>query len=123
MAKGRKTGGRQKGVRNHRTEAQAAAIEASGLTPLEYMLSVLRDSGQDYEVRLEAAKSAAPYVHPRLANVELSGSKDKPLEVKVVRYSTTEPVGSATLSAKAVGGFGERLQESGSSLASPQRQG
>ena len=43
MAKGKKTGGRQKGVRNKRTEAQSAAIENSGLTPLEYMLSVLRD--------------------------------------------------------------------------------
>lgn len=87
MAKGLKTGGRQKGSRNKRTEAQAAAIENSGLTPLDYMLTVLRDPKQDIDLRMEAARSAAPYVHPKLANIELTGKDGKPLEVKIVRFS------------------------------------
>jgi len=33
------------------------------------MLSIMRDESQPREVRLDAAKSAAPYVHPRLASV------------------------------------------------------
>src|SRR5262245_15567308 len=44
LPKGHKTGGRQKGTPNTATAAKAAAIEASGLTPLDYMLSVLRST-------------------------------------------------------------------------------
>lgn len=40
---------------------------AAGITPLEYMLSILRDEQADKSQRFEAAKAAAPYVHPRLA--------------------------------------------------------
>ena len=46
---------------------------ASGLTPLEYLLSVLRDESQDERVRLDAAKAAAPYCHNRLSSTEVSG--------------------------------------------------
>ena len=48
-------------------------MAASGLTPLEYMLSVMRDAGADESKRLDAAKAAAPYVHARLTSVEHSG--------------------------------------------------
>jgi len=41
-------------------------IAASGLTPLEFMLSVMRDEQADTATRLDAAVKAAPYVHPRL---------------------------------------------------------
>ena len=46
---------------------KTAAIEASGLTPLDYMLSVLRDEKADARRRDDMAKAAAPYVHPRMA--------------------------------------------------------
>src|SRR5262249_7837735 len=45
---------------------------ASGLTPLEYMVAVLRDPNLEPHVRLEAATKAAPYVHPRLSNVAMT---------------------------------------------------
>lgn len=73
MAAGQKTGGRVAGVPNKATQARQAAIAASGLTPLDYMLKLLRDESQPGDVRLDAAKAAAPYVHPRLAAVEMSG--------------------------------------------------
>ena len=38
-----KTGGRQKGVANKRTRDFHAAVGEAGVTPLEYMLAVLRD--------------------------------------------------------------------------------
>ena len=41
-------------------------IAFAGLTPLEFMLRVMRDEGADEAKRLDAAKAAAPYVHPRL---------------------------------------------------------
>jgi hypothetical protein len=70
MAKGLKTGGRTKGVPNRATARKAAEIEATGLTPLDYLLSLMRDEANEVAVRLAAAKDAAPYVHPRLSSVE-----------------------------------------------------
>jgi hypothetical protein len=74
MAKGKKTGGRQKGVPNRATAAKVAEIAASGLTPLDYMLT--RDEEEDPRRRDDMAKASAPYVHPRLAAVGHSGTMD-----------------------------------------------
>ena len=82
MAKGRKTGGgSRKGRPNLATAEKAAAIAASGLTPLDYMLRVLRDENNEPAVRLDAAKAAAPYVHPKLAQIEHSGKDGGPIPV------------------------------------------
>lgn len=90
MAKGAKTGGRQKGSRNKRTEAQRVAVIASGLSPLDYLLSVMRAEGEDVDSRLEAAKAAAPYVHPKLANIELTGADKGPIQIKIVRFTGSD---------------------------------
>lgn len=74
MAQGVKTGGRTKGTPNKATAAKAAEVAASGLTPLDYMLTVLRDEANPPDVRLDAASKAAPYVHPKLAAIEHSGT-------------------------------------------------
>jgi hypothetical protein len=69
MALGRKTGGRKKGIRNKRsvaTERAVAEAVSGNLTPLQYILSVMRDPTVDPKRRDEMAKAAAPYVHPRL---------------------------------------------------------
>lgn len=70
MAKGRKTGGRTKGTPNKTNAQREAEIKASGLTPLEFMLSRLRDESAPEEVRQWAAEKAAPYVHPKLSNID-----------------------------------------------------
>ena len=80
MAAGKKSGGRVKGVPNKATAAKAAEVAASGLTPLDYMLAVLRDAGNPADMRLDAANKAAPYVHPRLAAIEHSGGMAFSLE-------------------------------------------
>jgi hypothetical protein len=64
-----KTGGRQKGTPNRATAARAAEIAASGLTPLQFMLQVLRDTKRTHAERYKAAVDAAPYVHPKFASV------------------------------------------------------
>lgn len=76
--------GRKKGGKNSKTAEIAQKAAKQGITPLEYMLSVLRDPIPDdadpavkvamVGMRFEAAKAAAPYIHPRLAAVELSGA-------------------------------------------------
>jgi hypothetical protein len=83
----RPNAGRRKGVRNKLTTTRAEIIAKaanSGLTPLEFMLEVLRDETKPFKDRFDAACHAAPYVHPRLAAVEHSGNEDKPLAIEVV---------------------------------------
>lgn len=81
MAAGKKTGGRKKGVRNKANATREAAVKASGLTPLDFMLDIMRDEDTEPHARLAAAKAAAPYIHPKLTAVELSGPDGKPIEV------------------------------------------
>lgn len=92
MAKGgpREGAGRKPGVPNKRTAEIAAAVEASGLTPLDYMLFILRDVGADTEKRMWAAEKAAPYVHAKLASVEMSGKDGGPVEL-VTRIELVGP--------------------------------
>lgn len=92
MARGgkREGAGRKKGVPNQKTRERLEAICREGLTPLEYMLQVLRDENETPARRDEMAKAAAPYVHPKLSATTLSGDQDKPLipsriEVVVVK--------------------------------------
>lgn len=70
----RKGAGRPKGAITKKTrELQEKALEG-GLTPLEYMLQVLRDKEESSERRMWASEKAAPYVHARLQAVEHSGN-------------------------------------------------
>ena len=81
MAAGKKTGGRVKGVPNKATAAKAKAVAESGLTPLDYMLTVMRDDKADLARRDEMAKAAAPYVHNRLAAIAHTGPEGGPMSV------------------------------------------
>jgi hypothetical protein len=86
MAAGKKTGGRQKGVPNRASAAKAKAIAESGLTPLDFLLDLMRN-GDDAAQRLDAAKAAAPYVHPKLAAIEHTGKDGAPIQAEVrVRF-------------------------------------
>lgn len=78
-----KTGGRVKGVPNKVTAAKLEAVAASGLTPMDFMLQVMRDETNELDCRLDAAKSVAPYVHPKLAPIDATdgGSQKYRLEV------------------------------------------
>jgi hypothetical protein len=93
MALGRKTGGRQKGARNRATaEARAAAI-ATGILPLDHMLSVMRDARAEPKRRDAMAIAAAPYLHSKLSMVEAkearpnepAGAEEYGIRVQFVR--------------------------------------
>jgi hypothetical protein len=47
-------------------------VALSDLTPLEFMLGVLRDASREDAERMQAAIQAAPYVHPRLASSQVT---------------------------------------------------
>ena len=82
MARGgsRAGAGRKAGSANVRTREIADKAAADGITPLEYLLSLLRKPypkdadantlAQYDAMKLDAAKAAAPYIHPRLANID-----------------------------------------------------
>lgn len=73
--------GRKKGVPNKRTAEVQRQVEESGITPLEFMLRIMRTEPGEIkdqrvlqsmmEMRFEAAKAAAPYVHARLSSIDL----------------------------------------------------
>lgn len=73
--------GRKAGAPNKASASRQAEIAASGLTPLDYMLDLLRNEDADSKDRMWAAEKSAPYVHPRLAAIEHSGDPDKPVAV------------------------------------------
>lgn len=81
--------GRRKGTENKRTVAAreaADAIIAAGLTPLEVMLTAMRNKYEagDETGAANIAKDAAPYVHPKLAQIEHSGRDGGPIPVQLV---------------------------------------
>lgn len=73
MARGgrREGAGRKPGSPNQRTSDTARKAAAAGLTPVEFLLRVMRNSKAPMPMRVDAAKAAAPYVHPRLSAILL----------------------------------------------------
>lgn len=63
--------GRKPGSPNKKTAEVQRQVAESGITPLEYLLTVMRTSG-DERMRMSAAQAAAPYVHAKLSNIELN---------------------------------------------------
>lgn len=55
------------------------------------MLKLMRDSALDRDTRLDAAKAAAPYVHPKLNAVEFTGPNGGPVQVEEVRRTIVDP--------------------------------
>ena len=68
---------RTKGALNKRTRAalhavQTGEIGGDGVSPIEYLLKVVRDSEKPDAIRIEAAKAVAPYLQPKLCAVDLT---------------------------------------------------
>lgn len=99
MARGgqRQGAGRKAGSPNKATAERQAEVEASGLTPLDFMLAMLRDEDAGMANRMWAAEKAAPYVHAKLASVEHKGDLNVTTRTKEER----DAVVSAALRADA----------------------
>ena len=70
--------GRKPGSPNRRNAEVIATALAEGITPVEFMLEILRDKDADQKRREWAAEKAAPYVHPRPAPLERTVEIDLP---------------------------------------------
>ena len=82
--------GRPRGTPNKASAKREAEIKASGLTPLDYMLDILRDENASTEDRKWAAQHAAVYVHPRLAQQQFKGPDGGAITVQIVRFTDIE---------------------------------
>jgi hypothetical protein len=82
-----RSGCKQGGITQKTREIAERSI-AEGLSPLQYMLAVMRDEQADVRRRDEMAKAAAPYVHPRMAPAQ-PGHPDPdfvPLHERIKEY-------------------------------------
>ena len=69
----RKGAGRPAGAVTKKTREVADKAAAEGLTPLEYLLDVMRDINREPRDRMAAATAAAPYVHAKLSAMTVAG--------------------------------------------------
>ena len=92
MARGgsRPGAGRRKGTPNKASAARQKRVAATGITPLDYMLSVMRDGKADAGRRDDMAKAAAPYVHPKLASMQHSGPNGGPIQTVDLTNASNE---------------------------------
>jgi hypothetical protein len=98
--KRRKTGGRKKGTPN-KPKTDRVEMAASGMLPLDYMLSVMRDPKASDERRDAMAARAAPYCHARCQTVELTDQGARPevngptqINIHFVEPNQPLPIGS-----------------------------
>lgn len=63
--------GRRAGKPNRLTQESVQYAKDTGELPLAYLLRVMRDETAEPQRRLDAAKAAAPYVHPKLSAVQV----------------------------------------------------
>lgn len=84
---GRRSGaGRKKGTLSRKTTELAEQAIARGVSPLEVMLKAMTvhyDAGE-YDAAAAVAHLAAPYVHPRLSAMQVSGGTEVNVNVTVV---------------------------------------
>lgn len=74
----RQGAGRKKGIANRLTTQAHEKAKAEGIMPLDYLLGVMRNSGDD-RMRMAAAMAAAPYLHAKLSSIEVSGVGGGPI--------------------------------------------
>ena len=73
----REGAGRKPGSLNRRSKEAAEQAKREGITPLDYMLKIMRDESSDLDRRDDMAKACAPYIHPRLQSTTVKGTGDE----------------------------------------------
>ena len=69
--------GGQQGPHGYQGRYAPREEEDPNITPVEFMLKQMRDPNLSLETRMDAAKSAAPYVHAKLAALPVQGDGNK----------------------------------------------
>ncbi len=90
--RGRK-GGRKKGTPNKASAKREAEVAKSGKTPLQFLLDRMRNTKAKMAERIECAKAAAVYVHPKLQATTMQHTGE--IRVVEVRDIIVDPRGDA----------------------------
>lgn len=85
----REGAGRPAGSVTRRSAEAVAQALAEGITPIEYMLGIMRNADADPKERAWAAEKVAPYVHPRPAPLE------RTVQIELPDTSTPDGIGHA----------------------------
>jgi hypothetical protein len=67
--------GRKPGSINKLSQEAYERAKDSGELPLDYLLRIMRDEEVDDGRRIDCAKAAAPYIHPKRAPVDGDGQE------------------------------------------------
>lgn len=62
--------GRKPNSVNRLSREAAEKAKEGGLLPLDYLLTIMRSEDNAQDIRMDAAKAAAPYIHPKLSAIE-----------------------------------------------------
>lgn len=83
--------GRKPGGRNQKAREIADRAAAEGITPLEVMLCAMRThyDAKRFDDAAAVAKDAAPYMHPRLAAIEVAGDTEHPIKHEFIWASSS----------------------------------
>ena len=100
--------GRPPGSKNQRSADIARQAADAGITPIEVMLNAMRDLWDEgtAEAKREAAriaKDAAPYVHPRLSNIDQTVEEATRFVIRAPEPCATAQEWEANVRAKGYG--------------------
>ncbi|PYE98919.1 hypothetical protein C8J35_103520 [Rhizobium sp. PP-F2F-G38] len=104
--------GRKPGSLNRRTVEVLDRALSRGLSPVEYMLNMMRDEAAKPDDRAWAAEKAAPYVHPRPAPIQ------RPITIDLPTIDTADAIPAAISSVLAAVGRGDIAPGEAQSLVS-----
>ena len=79
MAKGQKTGGRQKGVPNQKTQEVIDKLKKLKCDPIEGMAKIAMNENNEPALRGQMYKELAQYIAPKRKAIEHTANNDQPL--------------------------------------------
>lgn len=88
MAKGFKTGGRQKGTPNRSSRIVADRLADLGFDPIAAMVSLAADPSTDPALRGRMAAELAGYVFPKRKAVDLAADNAGPTQIVIRHFSS-----------------------------------
>jgi hypothetical protein len=98
---GERRGGRQRGTPNRKTALTNAAFVAAAsnpdITPLDFLLGIMRDHTVPPELRVRVAQAAAPFVHAKPGNPQLADPMTDAKQIEGTSEFVIEPGLARTL--------------------------
>ncbi len=83
--------GRKKGRQNVITQALRERLMAEGISPLEFLLETMRDPDLAFTIRMDAARTAAPFLHPKLATIQHTATDEEEARPQMIEVVFVEP--------------------------------